>query len=313
MNLSPNEFEILLCEFSKQDIPKNFTVEHDTKEIGDQSGSYRQIDTKIKGKLGVSDILICGEAKNWNKPVGIEVIDAVVGKYFAGEIKANKAVVFSNMGFTKPSIARALKEGIELIQPKELGKPIVAIPHILAIGNIGTVIMEIKSSSPQENLITADESEYRIVIGNSNVTIKQYIYQAIKRSIRSVAEKDLDSNFSNFILDEKNLLYELTGKENFKYYADFKFNTQVEWKYLVTNLPTGILTHLNCQEDKVFSVKKSKEDIFRSVFASNEKQLFDTKEGCIEFIEARSEFNHIEFGFFVPEGKNSNRPNVDII
>ncbi len=50
MNLSPNEFEILLCEFSKQDIPENFTVEHDVKEVGDLSESYRQIDTKIRGK-----------------------------------------------------------------------------------------------------------------------------------------------------------------------------------------------------------------------------------------------------------------------
>ena len=115
--ITPEQFEILLCEFAKKDLPPNFTVEHDIKEEGEESGNLRQIDTRIKGKLGVSGILICGEAKNWSKPVGSEFVDGLVGKYLSGEIRANKVIAFSNKGYTNPSIERCQKLGIELIEP----------------------------------------------------------------------------------------------------------------------------------------------------------------------------------------------------
>ena len=69
MELTAEEFELLLCEFCKQDLPPHFTVEHNTRNIGGEPENKRQIDTRIKGKLGISDILICGEAKHWNDKV----------------------------------------------------------------------------------------------------------------------------------------------------------------------------------------------------------------------------------------------------
>ena len=107
MDLTPKEFEELLCEFCKQDLPNHFVVEHDVKDSGGESGNRRQIDTKIRGRIGVSDILICGEANNWNEPVGSETIDGLVEKYLSGEIRANKVIVFSNRGYTEPAITRA--------------------------------------------------------------------------------------------------------------------------------------------------------------------------------------------------------------
>ena len=81
MDLTPKQFEQLLCEFCSHDIPPTFTVEHDVRDMVAESGNRRQIDTKIKGRLGISNILICGEAKYWDEPGGSETIDALVGKY----------------------------------------------------------------------------------------------------------------------------------------------------------------------------------------------------------------------------------------
>jgi len=100
--------------------------------------------------LGVSDILICGESKNWNKPVGSETIDGLVGKYLSGEIRANKVIVFSNQGYTAPAINRAKQIGIELIEPKELGVPIKNIPFIIGVGYLGQMIITATHKSPQQ-------------------------------------------------------------------------------------------------------------------------------------------------------------------
>jgi len=93
MDLTPKEFELLLCQFCKQDLPPHFKVEHNIKDIGGESENKRQIDTKITGRLGISDILICGEARNWNEPLGSEAIDGIIGKYLSGEIRANKVIL----------------------------------------------------------------------------------------------------------------------------------------------------------------------------------------------------------------------------
>ena len=119
MNLTPKNFELLLCQFCKQDLPPHFKVEHNIKGIGSESENKRQIDNKITGKLGISNILICGEARNWNEPFGSDSIDGVIGKYLTGEIYANKVILFSNYGYTDPAVNRAEYRGIELLEPKK--------------------------------------------------------------------------------------------------------------------------------------------------------------------------------------------------
>lgn len=153
MDLTPKQFEELLCEFCAQDIPPNFTVEHAVKDMGSERGNKRQIDTKIRGRLGISDILICGEAKYWDEPVGSETIDALVGKYLSGEIRANKVIVFSNRGYTLPAVTRAKLLGIELLEPQELDNPIKNIPYIVGIGYLEQLKVRTSHKSPQENLM----------------------------------------------------------------------------------------------------------------------------------------------------------------
>ena len=165
MDITAKEFELLLCEFCKQDLPADFKVEHDIRDIGEESGNRRQIDTKITGRLGISNILICGEAKNWSEKVGSETIDALVGKYLSGEIRANKVICFSIKGFTKPAVERAKLLGIELLEPSELEHPIQKIPHIVAIGYLGIMKVNVSYNGVQQNLFASSPQDYIILKG----------------------------------------------------------------------------------------------------------------------------------------------------
>lgn len=282
MNLTPKEFEILLCEFSRQDLPKNFTVEHDIKDIGEESENQRQIDTKIKGKLGVSDILICGEAKNWNKAVGSETIDGLVGKYLSGEIRANKVIIFSNQGYTEPAIKRAKQIGIELIQPKELGIPIKNIPHIIGVGYLGQMMITTTHKSPQQNLMAINPDDYIIIKGDERISFQQNIFRLIKSKLRKIRDKSIYTNYSEFELIDNNVLYELKQKPGYKFNADFEIKVSMKWIYFYEFLSSGILHHLNSNEDKFVNLQKSDETHLQNVLMSPTKQDFEDRGQCIE-------------------------------
>jgi hypothetical protein len=291
MYLTPKEFELLLCEFSKQDLPKNFTVEHDIKDIGGESENQRQIDTKIKGKLGVSDILICGEAKNWNKPVGSETIDGLVGKYLSGEIRANKVIVYSNQGYTAPAIKRAKQIGIELIEPKELGVPIKNIPFIIGVGYLGQMIITATHKSPQQNLMAINPNDYVILKGDERISFQQNVFRLIRLKLRKIEDKSIYNNYSEFELTDNNVLYELKQKSGYKYNADFEIKVSMKWIYFFEFLPSGILHHLNTNEDKFVNLQNNDETHLQNVLMSPTKQDFEDREECIK------EVVEINFGY----------------
>ena len=227
--LTPKQFELLLCEFAKKDLPQNFTVEHDIKDKGEESDNLRQIDTKISGKLGVANILICGEAKNWTQPVGSEFVDALVGKYLSGEIRANKVIAFSNMGFTNPSFERCKKLGIELIEPLTLGEPIQNIPYIIAVGTIGQTLLTLTHKSQQQNLMSLDQNQYVILKGDERISFNENLFRLVKNELAKITSKEITDDFSKLKIRDANVLYELKFKEYHKFNADFDIFTVYYW------------------------------------------------------------------------------------
>ncbi|MDF2437716.1 MAG: hypothetical protein K0Q95_2092 [Bacteroidota bacterium] len=282
MNLTPNEFEKLLCEFCKQDLPTHFTVEHDVKDVGGEGGGKRQIDTKIKGRLGVSQILICGEAKNWNSPVGIETIDGLVGKYQSGEIRANKVIVFSNNGYTEPAVTRAKLLGIELLEPTDLGKPIKTIPHIVGIGRLGQIRVKTIHSSPQHSIMAINVEDYIILRGSERMSFYQMIYRMLTTYLKKINNKTINTDLSTFRLAEKNILYELKFKEGYRYHADFEIEVDLNWDFFFEYLPTGVLKHLNTGEIKYVNLQGSPLEILQKVLLSPTKGNYEKKEDCIK-------------------------------
>ncbi len=304
-DLTPKQFEQLLCEFCKQDLPPNFTVEHNIKDIGSESGNERQIDTKIKGRLGISDILICGEAKNWNKEVGSEVIDGLVGKYLSREISANKVIVFSNRGYSMPAIIRAKNVGIELLEPKEIGKPIQQIPHIIATGYLGKMIVKATHESPQHNLMALNPNDYIILKGDQKISFQQNIFRHIILKLKQISNKNIYLDLSKIKIEDKNVLYELKQKEGFRYHASFEVEVELKWYYYIEDLPMGILHHLNTGEIKFVNLQGSSEDILKKVLLSPTKDSYEEKEKCIERVLEKNTFNSIYMCVADPDRENS--------
>ncbi len=282
MNLSPKEFELLLTEFSKQDLPPNFTVEHDIRDLGEESKNYRQIDTKITGKIGISNILICGEAKNWTNPVGNEVIDGIVGKYLSGEIRANKVILFSNQGYTGPAIARAKQLGIDLLEPLNLGYPIQTRPYIIALGSIDLIKAKLTHNSPQQSFMSLNYDQYTILKGDERISFYQNIFRLVRDKLKTLKEIEFNHDISNFKLRDANVLYELSYKPNHKFNADIDIDVDMKWDYHCLDLPSGVLKHLNTDELKFIHLGGDAHQTLNKVLLSKEKKVFENKADCIK-------------------------------
>ncbi len=307
MELTSKEFEILLCEFCKQDLPPNFQVTHDISDVGDESGNKRQIDTKITGRLGISNILICGEAKNWSEKVGSETIDGLVGKYLSGEIRANKVVVFSMQGFTKPAIKRAEKLGIELLEPQHIGSPIQLIPHIIGVGYLGQMIVKVAHKSPQENLMAIDVDDYIILKGDERISFQQMVMRHVVSNLKRIPEITPQTDISKVELVDKNVLYELKQKERFRYNADFVVEVALTWTYHSKNLPTGVILHLNSGETKFVNLQGNIDEVVRTVLMSSSKETFENKEHLIENVIHHSLAHKFHLCFTDPD-RNMTHP-----
>lgn len=290
MNLTPKDFELLLCQLCKQDLPPTFKVEHDIKDIGSESENKRQIDTKITGKLGISNILICGEARNWNEPLGSDSIDGIIGKYLSGEIHANKVILFSNFGYTEPAVNRAKYRGIELLEPKKKGTPIQDVPHVIAVGYLGQMITTIIGSGPQYSELAINAEDYIIIKGEQKLSFQQNFFRLIVNQLRMLPYKTIYTDCSTVAVKDTNVLYSLkNGKEGHKYSADFEVVATINWHYHVENLPTGVLHHINSQETKLVSMEESSLQLLEKVLLSPTKEVYETKDECVSEISKSNE------------------------
>lgn len=291
MDINPDQFEKLLCEFCKQDLPPHFIVKHDIKEVGGESGNKRQIDTRINGRLGISEILICGEAKNWNTEVGSETIDGLVGKYMSGEIRANKVILFSNNGYSQPAIERAKKLGIELLQPKRLGHPIVNIPHIVSIGYLGQMIIEVSHDGPQETFMHTDPDSYIILKGHERISFYQFVHRMALSTLRRVPKLNIFIEVGKLKLKDSNVLYELKNKEGYRYNGTFEVEVKLKWDFFVEDLPGAVLFHVNTQEDSLVNLQGDDSEIMNKVLLSESKRNYETRSECI-VKEIRESISH---------------------
>lgn len=311
--ITPKQFELLLCEFAKKDLPENFTIEHDIKEEGEESLNLRQIDTKIKGKLGISDILICGEAKNWSKPVGSEFIDALVGKYLSGEIKANKVIAFSNQGFTQPAVERAMKLGIELIQPEKLGEPIQEISYIISVGIIGQTLLTLTHSSQQKNLMALDHKQFVILKGDEKLSFNENLFRIIKSKLSAIPNKQLLDDFSKIKIRDANVLYELTFKEYHKYNADFEMEVDIQWDYHCLKVPSGVLKHLNTNEIHFVHLAGDQMETLGEILLSTKKSVFENKNQCIKDFIGKDERHTFNMALMNPDKSKPGAPMLSLI
>jgi Restriction endonuclease len=72
----------------------------------------RDMDVEVRGTLNGQPHFYLVERKDWDRPVGIQVIDALDSK--RTDLAADRAIIYSNSGFTEPAIKKAKSVAIEL-------------------------------------------------------------------------------------------------------------------------------------------------------------------------------------------------------
>ena len=72
----------------------------------------RDMDVEVRGSLDGRAHLCLVECKDWDRRVGIQVVDALDSKRI--DLGADRAIIYSNSGFSVPAIRKAKRVGIEL-------------------------------------------------------------------------------------------------------------------------------------------------------------------------------------------------------
>ena len=93
---------------------KDAKVTNDAKIKGQRSNIERQIDVLIEGKVGAINIKIVVEAKNYDRPVGIEKVEALKTKL--DDVIANMGVIVCPSGYTQGAKNLAQSNGIKLFE-----------------------------------------------------------------------------------------------------------------------------------------------------------------------------------------------------
>lgn len=104
----------------------------------------RDLDVEVRGTIEGRPQFIQIECKDWAKPVGISVVDALDSK--RRDFGADRAIIYSNSGFTEPAMKKAarldigmasvLKAGdqrIKIVVHKELVAKRLSVDHVRVV------------------------------------------------------------------------------------------------------------------------------------------------------------------------------------
>lgn len=149
-------FEIAVANFL-QALDKNAKVTQDVDIPDKDTGSPRQRDVWIEAKIcQLFPVKIYVSCKYKNRKLNQQDMDAVIGELLSSN--ANKGVIFSKAGFTKPAIEKAEANNICCCKLYENQKP--DLPEVLAIKQYcvkSRVLFEIKDIASKVPLSTYDE------------------------------------------------------------------------------------------------------------------------------------------------------------
>lgn len=79
----------------------------------------RDLDVEVRGLLEGRAHFALIECKDWGRPVGIGVVDALDSK--RRDLGADSAMIFSNSGFTEPALAKAARVGVGMSSALKAG------------------------------------------------------------------------------------------------------------------------------------------------------------------------------------------------
>lgn len=150
-------------------------VTRNAKLAGRQSGTIRDIDVLIEGKLHVFDVKIAIEAKNYNRPVGLEKIESLQSKL--QDIAVDLGVMICPSGFTESAITFASAVGIQLyeIWHPRLGNDTLLVPVGLVHPYISRFKIGLEHRAPTAFGIDIDYSQWRVHVGDKILAMQELL------------------------------------------------------------------------------------------------------------------------------------------
>jgi hypothetical protein len=79
----------------------------------------RDMDVEVRGTVNGAAYFALIECKDWKAPVGIKVVDALDSKRH--DLNADRAIIYSNSGFTAPALRKAARVEIETFSALKAG------------------------------------------------------------------------------------------------------------------------------------------------------------------------------------------------
>ncbi|PIR48370.1 hypothetical protein COU80_05365 [Candidatus Peregrinibacteria bacterium CG10_big_fil_rev_8_21_14_0_10_55_24] len=139
---------------------KGAKVTHDAKVIGRDSGIERQVDVLIEGRYGFCSIKIQIEAKDYNRPVSVDRVEAFVT--MVKDTGVNLGAMVSTSGFSSTAKSIAAANNIQLFEVVSdiLGNTNLFIPLRMIIPQIES--FSIQFSGTQYFCIPGDLSRIRV-------------------------------------------------------------------------------------------------------------------------------------------------------
>ncbi len=159
------QFEIAVANFLKAMGP-DAKIEHDQKIPDKHTGELRQRDVWIQGRISIIPVKIMVSCKRYKAKVNQQHMDAFLGELDSSG--ANKGVIYSKSGFTKPALKKAEKNEVSCYTLYEKEPPampdVIFIKQYCARSKLGLAI----STFPKD-IKTADQLFDEIVLGNRRV------------------------------------------------------------------------------------------------------------------------------------------------
>lgn len=151
------KFELIVKAIQEQLSPFA-TVTHNEKIQGYDTGIDRQVDVVVRQKIGQFDILIAIECKDYNHPLDVKDIEAILGEL--KDIRANKGVIVSAKGFSSNALNLARLNSIDtyrLVDTQSTNWPIkLQIPMFCEIIELSSFQIQFSSSSPENWYLPQD-------------------------------------------------------------------------------------------------------------------------------------------------------------
>jgi hypothetical protein len=150
-------------------------VSKKAKIQGLKSNTKRDVDILIEGKIGIFDVKIAIEAKNYKEPVGLEKVESLKSKL--EDIGVDLGIMVCPTGFTKPAKDRASFDGIQLFEifDPEFNNSNLFLPLRYIESEMIRHSFSIKHRAGGAISIPEDVERWRFVVNGEQLTHSQLI------------------------------------------------------------------------------------------------------------------------------------------